>query len=174
MCDNGGATIPWSNKTIVCTTKTAAKTFVLQINCVPLLGPDGMLALAKFHAHTLTSYIQALFSFLTSSGHLKANNHLSFRNLAVDVPGLITCGEMVFFSILFHFAYPISPYTPTRKQMLASPRYLGGMVGIKALLAAFNILDLLKAISIAPLRLKRGRAMLREEKGNDPGGVPLK
>lgn len=60
-----------------------------------------------------------------------------------------------------------------RKQKLAGPDYVGDMVGIKALLAAFNVLDLLKAISVAPLRLKRGRAMLGEEKGNDSGAVPL-
>ena len=60
-----------------------------------------------------------------------------------------------------------------RKQTLAGGRYLGGILGIKALLAAFNILDLLKAIAVAPLRLKRGRVMLREEKGNKSGGVPV-
>lgn len=53
MCNNGGAAIPWSNKTIVCATKTAAKTFVLQINSVPLLGPDGMLVPVQIDMPTL-------------------------------------------------------------------------------------------------------------------------
>lgn len=79
---------------------------------------------------------------------------------------------MVIFSILFPFAYPVSPYRSIRKQTLAGSRNLGGMLGIKALLAAFNVLDLLKAIAIAPLRLKRGGAMLREEKGNKSEGLP--
>ena len=70
---------------------------------------------------------------------------------------------MVIFSILFLFAYPLRPYVTTRDEISAvSPRYLGGMFGIKALLAAFNVIDLLKAILVAPLRLKRGRAMLTE------------
>ena len=82
---------------------------------------------------------------------------------------------MVFLSILFLFAYPPSAYVAMRDDMPAGSRqYQGGMLGIRALLSAFNITDLLKAIWVAPLRLKRGRAMLKAEKVDNSSDVPLK
>ncbi len=54
-----------------------------------------------------------------------------------------------------------------------SPRYLGGALGVKALLAAFDISDLFKAIVDALLRLKRGRALLKEGQGESLNQVPL-
>lgn len=85
---------------------------------------------------------------------------------------------MVVISILFQFAYPISPYL--WKHQAANPAgrrggntgYSGGLLGVKAILGAANISDLLKGIVAAPAKLARGRAMKRTEmeSGNS---VPL-
>ena len=76
---------------------------------------------------------------------------------------------MVVISILFQFAYPVSPYLS--KHQTASPAgtrginivYSGGFLGIKAILGAANISDLLKGVVVAPAKLTRGRAMKRTE-----------
>ncbi len=76
---------------------------------------------------------------------------------------------MVVISILFQFAYPISPYL--RKHQAAYPAgregsntlYSGGLLGIMAILGAVNISDLLKGIVVAPAKLARGRAMKKTE-----------
>ena len=82
---------------------------------------------------------------------------------------------MVIFSIFFLFAYPPSAYVAMRDEMPAgSPQHQGGMLGIRALLSAVNTTDLLKAIWVAPLRLKRGRAMLKAEKVDNSSDVPLR
>ncbi len=82
---------------------------------------------------------------------------------------------MVIFSVLFLFAYPPSAYVEMRDEMPAgSSQYQGGVLGTRALLSAFNVTDLLKAIWVAPLRLKRGRAMLKAEKVDNSSHVPVK
>ena len=125
----------------------------------------------------LTTY-QAIFNYLTSSGKIHANDHLSFLDFTVGLQSLILCTEMVVISILFQFAYPVGPYLS--KHQAASPAgtreinidYLGGFLGIKAILGAANISDLLKRISVAPAKLARGRAMKRT--GVESGeSVPL-
>ena len=85
---------------------------------------------------------------------------------------------MVVISCLFQFAYPVSPYL--WKHQAANPAgrrrrntdYSGGFLGVKAILEAVNISDLLKGIGAAPAKLARGRAMKRTEveSGNS---VPL-
>ena len=72
-------------------------------------------------------------------------------------------------SVLFQFAYPISPYlwkSQSANMVRRGGRntgYAGGFLGIKALLGAANISDLLKAIVVAPTRLTRGGATKRAE-----------
>ena len=77
---------------------------------------------------------------------------------------------MVIFSILFQFAYRIKPYTGRSDLVEANnygskveTRYLGGFLGVKALLAALNVSDLVKGILVAPGKLIRGRRMAKEE-----------
>lgn len=165
MCDNCGAAILWSHQADVYATTAIIKANIFQINRVSIVCPIGTLMPVKLSLRKLICDGKVLFSFLTSSGHLKANNHLTFQNFAVDIPALITCGEMVVFSILFLFAYPIKLYVAKRDNASGiGAQYLGGILGIKALLAAFNIFDLLRAIWVAPLRLKSGRTLLEEEK----------
>ena len=98
---------------------------------------------------------QLIFSYLKSSGDLHANNHLTFLDLSVGIPNLLVCGEMVIFAILFQFAYPVGPYLKSRNSLAS---YQGGFLGIKALLSAINVLDLLVGIVRAPAMMGRGRA----------------
>ena len=121
---------------------------------------------------------QAIFNYLTSSGKIHANDHLSFLDFTVGLQSLIVCAEMVVISILFQFAYPANPYL--WKHQAANPAgrigrntdYSGGFLGVKAIFGAVNISDLLKGIGAAPAKLARGRAMKRAEveSGNS---VPL-
>ena len=85
---------------------------------------------------------------------------------------------MVVISILFQFAYPVSTYLWEHQAANPAGRtgrntdYSGGFLGVKAILGAVNISDLLKGIVAAPAKLARGRAMKRTEveSGNS---VPL-
>ena len=64
---------------------------------------------------------------------------------------------MVFFSIIFQFAYPVKPYTGGRSSGDCSQaKYLGGFLGIRALFDALNITDLIIGILVAPRRLGNG------------------
>lgn len=111
---------------------------------------------------------QALFSWLTSSGHIHANNHLTFNDFTVGIQSLIVCGEMVFFSILFQFAYPIGPYLKSHQATShGNIHHVGGFLGIKAFVAALNITDLLKGLIVAPAKLFRGRAMGKSESSSN-------
>ena len=121
---------------------------------------------------------QAIFNYLTSSGKIHANDHLSFLDFTVGLQSLIVCTEMVVISILFQFAYPISPYL--WKHQAANPAgrrgsnrdYSGGFLGVKAILGAANISDLLKGIVAAPTKLARGRSMKKTEM-ESRNSVPL-
>ena len=112
---------------------------------------------------------QAIFNYLTSSGKIHANDHLSFLDFTVGLQSLIVCTEMVVISILFQFAYPIRPYL--WKHQAANPAgrggsntdYSGGFLGVKAIFGALNISDLLRKIIAAPAKLARGWAMKRTE-----------
>lgn len=87
---------------------------------------------------------------------------------------MITCFEMMLFSILFLFAYPIRPYILKghmarqghRSDLASNLGYAGGHLGLMAFCQAINFFDLIKAIMVAPMRLGRGRAMLKEDRAD--------
>lgn len=89
---------------------------------------------------------------------------------------MITCFEMMLFSVLFLFAYPIGPYIlkghiadlRPESGLASNPGYVGGPLGLVALYRAINILDLIKAIMVAPMRLGKGR-VTSEERPKGPG-----
>ncbi|KAK0507343.1 hypothetical protein JMJ35_010381 [Cladonia borealis] len=120
----------------------------------------------------------AIFNYLTSSGEIHANDYLFFLDFTVGLQSLIVCAEMVVVSILFQFAYPVSPYL--WKHQAANPAgrsgrntdYSGGFLGVKAILGAANISDLPKGIVAAPAKFARGRAMKRTE-AESGNSVPL-
>ncbi|KAL8896456.1 MAG: hypothetical protein Q9192_003090, partial [Flavoplaca navasiana] len=98
-----------------------------------------------------------LISFLTSSGAIKPSKRLQGPDLRIGIPSLLLCIEMAIFSIFHLFAFPWQVYDIRRSPIVASesvpgylpdPKtaYLGGPLGFKALLDAFNPWDLIKAI----------------------------
>ena len=84
------------------------------------------------------------------------------------------CAEMVIFSILFWFAYPVGPYLTKNITSHATSTghvgYVGGFLGIKALFSAINVIDLLLGIVKAPSMFSRGREIQRYENSNSGGG----
>lgn len=105
----------------------------------------------------LLSTIQTLiFSILSSTGAVKPSSTLSFDDFYFGIPSILICGEMVLFSLFNFYAYPIKPYTFTSgNSAIESPpvkggaHYYGGFLGIKALLAALNPLDIASGLALA-------------------------
>ncbi|KAL8940707.1 MAG: hypothetical protein Q9211_002146 [Gyalolechia sp. 1 TL-2023] len=98
-----------------------------------------------------------LISFLTSTGAVKASNRFQEPDIRIGIPALLLCTEMAIFSVFHLFAFPWTVYDIRRSAIIASesapgflpdPKtaYVGGPLGTKALLDAFNPWDLIKAI----------------------------
>ncbi|KAL8920692.1 MAG: hypothetical protein Q9172_004406, partial [Xanthocarpia lactea] len=98
-----------------------------------------------------------LISFLTSTGAIKSSKRLQDPDIRIGIPSLLLCIEMAIFSVFHLFAFPWQVYDIRRSAIVASesvpgylpdPKtaYLGGRLGFKALLDAFNPWDLVKAI----------------------------
>ncbi|KAL8831621.1 MAG: hypothetical protein Q9170_005209 [Blastenia crenularia] len=98
-----------------------------------------------------------MISFLTSTGAIKASNRFQDPDVRIGIPALLLCVEMAIFSVFHLFAFPWTVYDIRRSAIVASesapgflpdPKtaYLGGPLGTKALLDAFNPWDFIKAI----------------------------
>ncbi|KAL8874584.1 MAG: hypothetical protein Q9174_000111 [Haloplaca sp. 1 TL-2023] len=98
-----------------------------------------------------------LISFLTSTGAIKPSDRIQNPDLRIGIPALLLCIEMALFSFFHLFAFSWQEYDARRSAIVASesapgfmpdPKtaYLGGPLGTKALLDAFNPWDLVKAI----------------------------
>ncbi|KAL9590709.1 MAG: hypothetical protein Q9203_000505 [Teloschistes exilis] len=98
-----------------------------------------------------------MISFLTSTGAIKASDKLQDPDVRIGIPALLLCVEMAIFSVFHLFAFPWQVYDIRRSAIVASesapgflpdPKtaYLGGPLGSRALLDAFNPWDLIKAI----------------------------
>ncbi|KAL8816208.1 MAG: hypothetical protein Q9223_004747, partial [Gallowayella weberi] len=98
-----------------------------------------------------------LISFLTSTGAIKSSPRFQDPDIRIGIPSLLLCIEMAIFSVFHLFAFPWQVYDVRRSAIVASesapgflpdPKtaYLGGPMGTKALLDAFNPWDLIKAI----------------------------
>ncbi|KAL8678551.1 MAG: hypothetical protein Q9186_005096 [Xanthomendoza sp. 1 TL-2023] len=98
-----------------------------------------------------------LISFLTSTGAIRSSPRFQDPDIRIGIPSLLLCIEMAIFSVFHLFAFPWQVYDVRRSAIVASesapgflpdPKtaYLGGPLGTKALLDAFNPWDLIKAI----------------------------
>jgi len=113
-----------------------------------VLKPRGVLKqLFCFKFCVFLNFLQTIiFSFLNSSGNLKPNKYLTYDDISNGLPSLILCCEMAIIAPVFYFAYSIKPYkigaaTPAHGP---SPQYYqGGPGGIRAILSALNVFDLL-------------------------------
>ncbi|KAI4140574.1 MAG: hypothetical protein L6R39_005744, partial [Caloplaca ligustica] len=98
-----------------------------------------------------------MISFLTSTGAIKASPRFQDPDIRIGIPALLLCIEMAIFSVFHLFAFPWTVYDIRRSAIVASESapgflpdpntaYLGGRLGTKALLDAFNPWDLIKAV----------------------------
>ena len=109
-----------------------------------------------------------LFSILSSTGAVKPSSTLSFDDFYFGIPSILICGEMVLFSLFNFYAYPIKPYTFTSgnsaiesKSPKGGAHYYGGFLGIKALLAALNPMDIASGLALAVQYLISSRKSAR-------------
>lgn len=64
---------------------------------------------------------------------------MNYTDMRVGVPSLVVMLELVGFSILFHFAYPVTPYDLSLdNQARGDGHYQGGPLGIHAFLQILN------------------------------------
>ncbi|TAQ91110.1 hypothetical protein B7494_g537 [Chlorociboria aeruginascens] len=104
--------------------------------------------LVTFKGIVFLDFLQTtVFSFLSSSSDLHPTSHLTYLDLTVGIPALITSAEMVIFSLVFLYIYRSHEYdlktlrSGGKIVALGRGGYKGGLFGIKALLQAANIFE---------------------------------
>lgn len=112
----------------------------------------------------LSFWQSLLISFLTSTGAIKPNKQIQTPDIKVGIPAMLLCIEMALFSIFHFWAFSWKPYTIGSKESERDSvpgdenlRYLGGRLGLKALLDAFNFWDLIKAVGRGARWVFKGR-----------------
>jgi hypothetical protein len=84
-----------------------------------------------------------------SSGTLHANKYLTFNDLSNGIPSLILSCEVALLAPFFLIAYSCKRYTLGKASSESAPtlgNYEGGPLGIKAMFAAINIVDIVVAM----------------------------
>lgn len=125
------------------------RTQLKEHNVVPkLFGIKGIVFL-----NTLQTFI---FAILSSTSAVKPSPKLSFDDFYFGIPAILTCAEMVLFSLFNFYAYSVKPYTlasfgaGSESQPLdGGAHYHGGSLGTKALLAALNPTDIARGLVLA-------------------------
>jgi Organic solute transporter Ostalpha len=83
---------------------------------------------------------------------------LTYADLNIGIPNLVTCVEMVPFSIFFHYAYAYRSYIIRPRSVSTSEsnagrhipqNYQGGFLGLRAWLVMWNPKEILDAIAFA-------------------------
>lgn len=115
---------------------------------------------------------------------MKPSPTLSFDDFYFGIPAILTCGEMVLFSLFNFYAYSVKPYTLTSsgagsesQPRNGGARYHGGFLGIKALLAALNPTDIVHGLVLAVRYLvsspqRQGHDSLPLRKSGNPPALP--
>lgn len=114
----------------------------------------------------------------SSTSALQPTASMTYADLNIGIPNLITCVILVPLSLFFFYAYPWAPYllhrqrfdhqqaavetgyTPqaqSQSQQYSPSSYQGGPLGISAWLDMLNPSDILQAISLALRMLTGGR-----------------
>jgi hypothetical protein len=113
----------------------------------------------------LSFWQSLLISFLTSTGAIKANKQIQTPDIKVGIPAMLLCIEMALFSIFHFWAFSWKPYTIGSKESERESvpgddhrlSYVGGFLGFRALLDAFNFWDLIKAVGRGARWVFKGR-----------------
>ncbi|KZF22804.1 DUF300-domain-containing protein [Xylona heveae TC161] len=98
-----------------------------------------------------------LISFLVSSGAIKPTKRLSLPDINIGMQSLLLCIEMAIFSVMHVYAFTWKHYSSSRNSIAElapgagfsgeRPQKKGGILGILAIVDAFNPWDLVKAFS---------------------------
>jgi hypothetical protein len=95
---------------------------------------------------------------------IKPTRYISSPDLRICLPSTILCLEMAVIATLHLWAYPYEPYKLDTKEAEreAVPgegilRYVGGLFGLKAIMDALNVWDLIKAIGRSARWAFKGR-----------------
>jgi hypothetical protein len=90
-----------------------------------------------------------ILTFLTSSNVIHTTKYLSYHDVTVGLSMLILSLEMPFFAIFMLFSFSCKPYKR------GSSRYHGGPLGMKAIIEALLITDIISAFVGGPVRYVR-------------------
>jgi len=130
------------------------------------------------------SFWQTLvISFLTSSGALKPSKRIASPDIKVGFPSMLLCIEMAIFSVMHLFAFPWKEYSLERNavaELAPGPgfsggkaEYLGGFMGWKAYLDAFNPWDMFKATGRGFRWIVVGRSKRLQDPSYKNSGIGL-
>jgi subtilase family serine protease len=94
-----------------------------------------------------------IFWVLRDAKVLNPTSKITYADLNVGIPNIITCLIMVPHSGFFHYAYSVKPYvispvasSETYSFLQPTKMYQGGIMSIKAWARALNPLETLQAI----------------------------
>ncbi|RFU27391.1 hypothetical protein B7463_g8936, partial [Scytalidium lignicola] len=95
-----------------------------------------------------------IFTFLISGNKLKPTDHYTYNDITIAIPNIITTAEMVLFSLIFLYAFRTSEYVIGKGAQIRGKegRYMGGPLGMTALLEAMDVRDMLYSIATAPMQ----------------------
>lgn len=116
-----------------------------------------------------------LLSILAKVGLVYASDKLQTPDLLVGLPSAILCLEMGVLAIVHLWAYPSKPYVLAKSNLgnRDDAQYLGGPLGVYAILDALNPWDIVKAVGRSVKWLLPGRRTEHPALGIDDD-VPLK
>jgi hypothetical protein len=105
-----------------------------------------------------------ILSLLTAGNAIKPSKKIQEPDLRVGLPVLLLCMEMAVFALFHFWSFPDQPYR------LRSKQYLGGPLGIKAILDALNAWDIVKAVGRSARWIATGHKIRHQDASYD---VPL-
>ncbi|TVY40956.1 Transmembrane protein [Lachnellula occidentalis] len=112
--------------------------------------------LLAFKAIIGLSFLQNLvFSFLQSS--MKPTDHYTYNDLTIGLPNLLLSVEMIVFALAFLYVFRAHEYYSNKVSSvvpLGHGGYQGGFLGIKAIIQAFSLIDIIKGIASIPKSTK--------------------
>ncbi|KAK1255080.1 hypothetical protein MKX08_009075 [Trichoderma sp. CBMAI-0020] len=116
-----------------------------------------MLKLVAFKLIVFLSFVQSIiFLILQNTSSLNPTSKLTYADLHIGIPALLSCIEMVPISVFIAWAYSVQPYSLARADIEGAsghtdiPRsYQGGFLGIRAFLAMLNPRETVEGIVFA-------------------------
>lgn len=115
-----------------------------------------------------------MISFLTSSGAIQPSNTIQTPDIKIGIPAMLLCVEMALFAIFHFWSFSYRPYKFPEKQttsetgsMGSSGGYVGGALGLKAMVDSMNPWDLIKGIGRAARWLVTGRRQRHQDTSYD-------